>query len=380
MGWFRRKRGDEPVDEPVEEPTVRVIGPGDSSSIGTDDDAVLDELSEAFEESGRATITIAADDDESDIAYLDEELARDDSSGTVFIDDDGSGDAVSVEAATSASIEPRIAQRRIGVRRAQGRRRLWWVLAVVGIVLVLVAVLAVVGSSLFSVDRVDVTGAIYTDPDALAAVVDDIEGTPILLVDTVDAEEQLEAIPWIESARVTTSFPDRVNVEIRERTPVASMQGGDGLFRVLDREGRVLDVIEGQPVTVAWISGPGTLDLPAGSFASLGYASAASLVTKMTPDIRSRVHSMLVTSDGADLRLLLVPQSTLDAEAEEGRPPVAAALDPTTATDLIEVRFGSPIGDNAQIEKLVRLQRQLDDIGTVDVSVIDVSTAEVTVS
>ena len=158
------------------------------------------------------------------------------------------------------------------------------------------------------------------------------------------------------------------------------MQGDDGIFRVLDREGRVLDVIEGQPVTVAWISGPGTLDLPAGSFASLGYASAASRGTKMTPDIRARVHSMLVTPDGADLRLLLVPQSTLDAEAEDGRPPVAAALDPTTVTDLVEVRFGSPIGDNAQIEKLVRLQRQLDDIGTVDVSVIDVSTAEVTVS
>ena len=151
MRWFGRKRGDEPVDDAVEEPTVRVIGPADSSAIGTEDGAVLDELSEAFEESGRATITIAADDDEPDIAYLDDELARDDSSGTVFIDDDASGDAVSVEAATSASIEPRIAQRRIGVRRAQGRRRLWWVLAAVGVVLVLVAARAVVGSSLFCV-------------------------------------------------------------------------------------------------------------------------------------------------------------------------------------------------------------------------------------
>ncbi len=380
MGWFRRRKSndDDAAADSGEVPTVRVIGPGESTSVGVDDDAVLDELSEAFDDSGRATITIAADD-EPDIAYLDEELARDDSSGTVFIDDDGSGDTVSVDAATSRGIEPRIAQRRIGVRRAEGRRRLRWVLVALGVVLVLVAVLAVVGSSLFSVDRVDVTGAVYTDPEALAVVIDDLEGTPILLVDTVDAEEQLEAIPWVESARVSTSFPDEVSIEIRERDPVVSMRGDDGLFRVLDREGRVLDVIEGQPVTVPWISGPGTLNLPAGSFASLGYASAASLVTKMTPDIRSRVHSMLVTPDGADLRLLLVPQSTLDTEAEEGRPPVAAALDPATTTDLIEVRFGSPIGDNAQIDKLVRLQRQLDDIGTLDVSVIDVSTAEVTV-
>ena len=42
-------------------------------------------------------------------------------------------------------------------------------------------------------------------------------------------------------------------------------------------------------------------------------------------------------------------------------------------------RFGSAIGDNAQIEKLVRLERKLADIGDDPVSVIDVSTAEVTV-
>jgi hypothetical protein len=45
----------------------------------------------------------------------------------------------------------------------------------------------------------------------------------------------------------------------------------------------------------------------------------------------------------------------------------------------IEVRFGSPIGENAQIEKLVRLQRTLEDVDTKPVTVIDVSTSEVTV-
>ena len=45
----------------------------------------------------------------------------------------------------------------------------------------------------------------------------------------------------------------------------------------------------------------------------------------------------------------------------------------------IEVRFGSAIGDDEQIAKLVRLERKLEDIGADPVSVIDVSTAEVTV-
>ena len=35
--------------------------------------------------------------------------------------------------------------------------------------------------------------------------------------------------------------------------------------------------------------GPGTLDVAPGQFVSIGYSSAASVVTKLTPEIRSRV-------------------------------------------------------------------------------------------
>jgi len=80
----------------------------------------------------------------------------------------------------------------------------------------------------------------------LAAVVDDLRGTPVLLVDTDEVEAQLEAIPWVESARVTTRFPDSASIEIRERTPVVSMLGEDSRSRVLDADGRVLAVIDGQ--------------------------------------------------------------------------------------------------------------------------------------
>ncbi len=44
----------------------------------------------------------------------------------------------------------------------------------------------------------------------------------------------------------------------------------------------------------------------------------------------------------------------------------------------IEVRLGAAVGDNEQIERLVRLERVLDDIDGATTTVIDVSTEETT--
>lgn len=374
FGSKRRKRAaDEAAAAEVGSGDVRLVPVGakpSAASSATPDraepapngsvpanDAVLGELSAAF--GNRPTITIGGDEELPDAVYLDDELERGVATGsTLFIDDDGSADAVAPKDAATRGIEPRLRQRRIGVRRAENRRRLKWLVVAGVILLVVVVALAVVGSSLFAVKNVSVTGNVYTDPDELQAVVDDLMGTPVLRVDTLAAEEQLEAIPWVEDARVTTSFPNSASIELRERTPLVAMLGADGMSRVLDREGRVLSVIEGQPVALVWISGPGTLDVPEGGTASIGYAAAASLVTKLTPTIRSRVDSLMVTPDGSDLRLILT------GVGENGP---------------IEVRFGSAIGDSEQIAKLVRLERQLEDVGADPVSVIDVSTSEVTV-
>ncbi len=321
------------------------------------DDIVLDELSRAFGTDAapaRATITIGGDDDLPDPVYLDDELAGDRSpSGTVFIEDDGTGDAIGAKEASSQGIEPRIRQRRIGVRRAAALRRIKWIALAVGVVLAVLTVLALLGSSLFAVEDVAVSGNVYTDPVALEQVVDDLLGTPVLLVDTDDAERRIEEIAWVEDARVRTDFPDRVTIEIRERTPLATMRGVDGRFRVLDRDGRVLDVLEGQPVALVLIAGPGTLDLGVGEYASVGYRSAASLVLKLTPEVRSRTDSITVTGDGGDLRLAL--------RRDDGTP--------------VEVRFGSAVGDNDQIDKLVLLEARLEDLDDPSVTVIDVSAA-----
>lgn len=331
----------EPPDTGPSETGSSDTGPGEGSGSGSPHASI---------------ITIGADDDLPDAVYLDDQLRDESVSAPVFIDDDGSSDAIMPKEATDRGIEPRLRQRRIGVRRAASRKRLWWAAIAGGVVVVLVAVLAVLGSSLFAVSKVSVTGEVYTDREQLAAVVDELKGTPVLLVDNAEFEKELEDIAWVEDARVTTSFPNSASIEIRERTPVASMLGEDTRSRVLDADGRVLDVIDGQPVALVWISGEGTLDLAPGTTAPIGVQAASSLVTKLTPTIRGRLESIVVKPDGSDLKLVL-----------------------TSPSGPIEVRLGSAIGDSAQIEKLVRLERKLADVGSDPVTVIDVSTSEVTV-
>ncbi len=77
---------------------------------------------------------------------------------------------------------------------------------VLGALAVVIAGLAVLGSSWFSVERIDIQGSSYSRAD-VERIVAATKGKPVLLVDTVDLEHRLEALAWVESATVDTDFP-----------------------------------------------------------------------------------------------------------------------------------------------------------------------------
>ena len=66
-----------------------------------------------------------------------------------------------------ALIHPRIRERLIGLRRQEGRRRLWVLLASSGVVVAVVAVVALLHSPLLRVERVRVAGARRTSVAAI---------------------------------------------------------------------------------------------------------------------------------------------------------------------------------------------------------------------
>jgi cell division protein FtsQ len=271
-------------------------------------------------------------------------------------------------------MEPKLRARRISVRRAKGRRRLRWVAIGGGLLLGTIAVLAILGSPLFSIaeDDVVVTGAVYTDRIRLEEIISEAVGSTTLLLNTGGIEREIEEIAWVDMARVRTSFPTGLRIEIRERSPLATYQGSDGLFRVIDKEGRVLDVIEGQPIAYVLLFGLEELVLQPGQFTPPGPVGAAQLVQALTATVRGRAQAIEVDPNGEDLRLYLHRDALYgDQDASEEEP----EEDPLTAAR-IEVRFGAA---SELLLKLVRLETVLPVALTEEVTFIDVSTATVTV-
>jgi len=71
---------------------------------------------------------------------------------------------------------------------------------------------------------------------------------------------QLEQIPWVESATVQRILPNRIRVELTERTPVAFARNGNELA-LIDAHGVVLDRPQGEDLQFPIVSGVSE-DLP----------------------------------------------------------------------------------------------------------------------
>ena len=93
-------------------------------------------------------------------------------------------------------------------------------------------------------------------------------------------------------------------IDIRERRPVASFQGGDGRFRIIDYQGRVLDVIDGIPIDYMLITGEHP-DTARGQFAGAPYSAAAELVLWLPSEIRAITESVGLNAATGALSLQL---------------------------------------------------------------------------
>jgi cell division protein FtsQ len=89
-------------------------------------------------------------------------------------------------------------------------------------------------------DQVQVTGNEYVPKGRVLEVFSADRNRSVLRIPLNERRRQLETIPWVEQATVRRALPNRIEVEIVERTPIAFLREGSDLALV-DVHGVILD-------------------------------------------------------------------------------------------------------------------------------------------
>ncbi len=147
-------------------------------------------------------------------------------------------------------------QKRVNVRRGslpkKTANRLKWV-ALAAFVL---AIVGVAGATLYgygkhswrfridSSDQIEISGAQHVTHAQIMEVMGGDIGRNIFFIPLAQRKLQLEQIPWVESASVMRFVPNRLSVEIHERTPVAFARIGSRIY-LMDAGGTLMELAPG---------------------------------------------------------------------------------------------------------------------------------------
>jgi hypothetical protein len=102
------------------------------------------------------------------------------------------------------------------------------------------------GVVLLSAEQIEIRGNRFVTPDAIAEKFSADLGRSVVRIPLTERREALESLPWVDQAHVQRVLPNRIRVEITERTPVAFLRTGSDLSLV-DAQGVILDrPVEGE--------------------------------------------------------------------------------------------------------------------------------------
>ena len=197
-------------------------------------------------------------------------------------------------------VDPRVRDRWVAARRAEGRRRLRIVVVVASIALVAAVAWLVVASPVLDVDRVQVSGSNRLTAAEVVTASGIGTGDPMVWLDAGAAERRVAGLPWIRSAHVAREWPGTVRITVTEREPVAWVDTGTGPALV-DGTGRVLAVIPSAPEGFPQIVAP-TRVPPVG--ATIAPVAGARVAGRLAGLARPGTKTIAVTPRGVVLVLV----------------------------------------------------------------------------
>ncbi len=211
-------------------------------------------------------------------------------------------------ASARKTMDPRIRDRRVAVSRAQGRRRLRWMIGLVVLAALAATAWFVTHSALLDVERVRVTGTQQATPAQVRFAAGVSTGDAILFVDTGAVARKVERVAWVDKARVERSLGGEVDIHVTERRPAAWVRRAPDQVAVLDARGRVLTDAAEPPADLPEIGGLRTVPAPGHVVAP---AAVPGVLDKLPPELRLRTNRISVEGeevniglrDGPELRL-----------------------------------------------------------------------------
>ena len=153
-----------------------------------------------------------------------------------------------------ADEEPKYLRRQkpLEIKRRKFGRKAWKtylrVTVGVGVGIVAACVAYACGHFLFASPRmalihssqVELTGNNYVSRGSVLAIFKADQGRSVLRIPLTERRRQLEAIPWVAQATVRRALPNKIEVEITERVPIAFLRQGSDLALV-DIHGVILE-------------------------------------------------------------------------------------------------------------------------------------------
>ncbi|HXZ79556.1 MAG TPA: FtsQ-type POTRA domain-containing protein [Terriglobales bacterium] len=148
------------------------------------------------------------------------------------------------------------AQKRVTVRRGALRGKNASYLKMGAVLTAVLAATALIASMTYqygshswrfrleSSDSIEISGMQHVSHKQVMQVMGEDIGRNLFFVPLEQRKKQLEEIPWVESATVMRLLPNWLNVEIKERTPVAFVQVGSHVA-LIDSHGVVMDLPPG---------------------------------------------------------------------------------------------------------------------------------------
>jgi len=157
----------------------------------------------------------------------------------------------------------------------------------------------------FGINEISLSGHRHTlDQDVFRAL--GASGATLLSFDVEAARRRIEALSWIESATLVRVFPDKLRVEMRERSPAAVWLDGERTALV-DGQGRVLSYLGSfVPPELPRLAGPGAPAAAAELRAALQRFPAVADRLRVSHRVGERRWD-LELSDGTTVRLAAGP-------------------------------------------------------------------------